>query len=378
MSSRVHDPNHRRETYHSPPIAALNSQERRRQVALEAQKQRRIHAIEAARSASSRDLVDMEDLSLAGSSDSDSESPPADTSIAHTVDGAEAPPVLSRTKRKAFKPRYKAWAKNLLSFAETLDLRHSLPDELERDWRAVIVPRGKRCLCATTTDAAGKNTILYSRVAGRTLGRFHSVLPPDCLLDTVWDPALSVLWVLDVCKWRSTYTVECEADFRAFFITSKISELPMQPFIPPPPDASSSLLSSRPLLVLPAPSVAAPLTPSTLLPVLTSLSSPSSMPVTVLTLPDPSTSSPVPVQTTLDVPLQPSGLLLYLSAAHYESGLTPLVTWVPCEVEPGMEASEGVGRFRELLEQWERRGEEAKSEMEEVAQIEQVVEMAQG
>lgn len=150
--------------------------------------QRRTHAIEAARN-SSRDLFDMEDLSLAGSaSDSDTDVPP------QTVQqlAVEPPPKISKQKRKSHKPTFKSWAKNLLSHAETLDLREgTLPDGLERDWRMSVVPKGKRCLCATTNDSgefrflfstsarttmiltlhsdhyiAAKNTILYSRVAG--------------------------------------------------------------------------------------------------------------------------------------------------------------------------------------------------------------------
>lgn len=28
------------------------------------------------------------------------------------------------------------------------------------------------------------------------------------------DPDLAILWILDLCKWRSTYFVECEAEMR--------------------------------------------------------------------------------------------------------------------------------------------------------------------
>lgn len=137
----------------------------------------------------------MEDLSLDASSASEEEYAPAPPT-AHSPPPPTADAIatkISKTRRKAYKPKFKSWAKNLLSYAETLDLRYSLPAGLENEWRAVVVPKGKRCLCATASDqcafnplqlcatsshhkelgphgpfccAAGNNTILYSRVAG--------------------------------------------------------------------------------------------------------------------------------------------------------------------------------------------------------------------
>ncbi|GAA6030947.1 hypothetical protein JCM8097_008951 [Rhodosporidiobolus ruineniae] len=375
------DPNHRRQSYLTSPLSASSSQHSRRQRALDAQKERRVHAIEAARSGF-RDLDDMEDLSLAGTDDDgdhDDEEPvpaslPAHSPLSLPVDGAPPPPVVSKQKRKAFKPRFKAWAKGLLSFPETMDLRHSLPEGFEDQWRAVVCPKGKRALCATTTDGTSGNTILYSRVAGRTLARFRTVLPADCLLDTVWDSNLSVLWVLDVMKWRGQFMVNCEADMRAFFIASKLSELETQPYIPsdvlasPSATASPRTPSSHPVLVLPVPSYAAPLTPSALLPVLSSLRAPSPMPALVYA-PSPSPASPLPgspapapsyAPITLQIPFRPDGLLLYLSASHYESGSTPLVGWVPLDVhEKENRGAEGVERLEGLLREWEARGGQA-------------------
>ncbi|BGP42959.1 hypothetical protein JCM10449v2_006974 [Rhodotorula kratochvilovae] len=386
-ATRAHvDPFHRRDGFLSPPPASRDSQNKRRLRALDAQKQRRVHAIEAARS-TFRELDFMEDLSLAGSSDSDNDtehgepSPPADPAAA----AAEPAPVISKKKRQAFKPKFKAWAKNLLSYAETLDLRHGLPEGLETDWRAVVVPKGKRCLCATSSSQDGVNTILYSRVAGRTLGRFRTVLPPDCLLDTVWDAELSVLWVLDLCKWRSTYFVECEAEMRAFFLSSKLSELDTQPYLPPssPFATLSQTGSTKTLLVLPVPSLPAPLTPSTLAPLLAPLASaahpaPQPMSVAVLAplLTDEGTLGLE--RADAEIPLRPTGVLLYHLRAHYESGSTPLVSWVPCgaDVARGEEASEGIARMWDLVREWEARGGSAAREEEALGGVE--VGMADG
>ncbi|BGP19521.1 hypothetical protein JCM10213_000120 [Rhodosporidiobolus nylandii] len=354
MASHL-DPNHRRQSFHRAPSLGSSGQERRRKQALEAQKQRRTHAIEAARS-SFRDLDIMEDLSVA-ESDSEGEAVPERFQDAED----KATPVIAKAKRKSHKPKFRAWAKNLLCQAETLDLRHSLPEALERDWRLSVCPKGKRCLLATTTEGAEGNTILYSRVAGRTLARLRTVLPPDCLFDAVWDSSNSVLWILDLMKWKGQYMVNCEAEMRAFFVASKLSELPTQPYLPPDPSASATRPSSRPTLVLPVPSLPPPLTPSAILPLLNSLSAPSTMPCIVFApMLSPDSSQPAFRAQTMQIPFISEGLLLYVSSAHYESGSTPLVGWVPCEVkEPEARDAEGTERLKKLVEEWQGRGGEA-------------------
>ncbi|GAA6046664.1 hypothetical protein JCM3770_003104 [Rhodotorula araucariae] len=372
------DPFHRRDGFLSPPPASRDSHSKRRLRALDAQKQRRVHAIEAARS-TFRELDFMEDLSLAGSSDSDNDTERGEPSPSANAGSADPVPVIGKKKRQAFKPKFKAWAKNLLSYAETLDLRHSLPEGLESEWRAVVVPKGKRCLCATSSSQDGVNTILYSRVAGRTLGRFRTALPPDCLLDTIWDAELGVLWVIDLCKWRSTYFVECEAEMRAFFLSSKLAELDTQPYLPPTSEFAtlSQTGSTKTLLVLPVPSVPAPLTPSTLAPLLAPLASsprpaPQQMDVAVLAPYATPAGELALAPAEAHLALHPTGVLLYHLRAHYDSGATPLVSWVPCgdDVARGDEDKEGVARMWELVCEWEARGGPAAREAEALGGVE--------
>ena len=52
------------------------------------------------------------------------------------------------------------------------------------------------------------------------------------------------------------------------------------------------------------------------------------------------------------VPFKPTGLLLYLTKAHYESGMTALAGWVPLEVETGLEEREGTQKLARLVEEW--------------------------
>lgn len=167
----------------------------------------------------------MEDLSLSGDED-DSEaetgpeaaSPDAVVGGETTTTGAEGVEtaggssvepraVISKRRRSTYKPKFKSWAKGLIMFAETMDLREGLPHGLESEWYAVAVPKGKRCLCATGGGNNGVNTVLFSRVAGRTLTKRDTALPADCLLDCIWDETIGVLWVIDLIKWRGTWSV---------------------------------------------------------------------------------------------------------------------------------------------------------------------------
>ncbi|GAA5939094.1 uncharacterized protein JCM15063_004422 [Sporobolomyces koalae] len=338
MSSISQDPFDRRHAFHQNAISGTTAQERRRRLALDAQKLRRTHAIEAARN-TSRDLMGLEDLSFGSASESEPE--PESTPVPPTRAPSSTRKNPNKRTAGPHKPTFKSWAKNLLSYAETLDLTEgTLPADLDSAWRMSVVPVGKRCLAATTTDTNGKNTILYSRVAGRALGRFHSSLPGDCLLDVIWDKAQSILWVLDTCKWRGQYIVECEADFRAFFTISKLSELDLQCYYSD--DNNDSIDSTgrgggRPLLILPCPTYSAPLTSQVLAPILSSLSNPSHLTISTIDYRDRRRTRQVTVE------MRSSGVLLYVREAHYESGSTPLVNWVPCEEDATLPDGGGGG-----------------------------------
>lgn len=150
---------------------------------------------------------------------------------------------------------------------------------------------------------------------------------------------------------------------RSYFLASKLAELGPQPYVPPSAD-NGSTNSGGPLLLLPCPSLSSPLTPTTLLPLLSNLPPISTQPITIsasILLPS---ETALPALSSISVPLRTIGVMLYLSVAHYESGLTPLAAWIPCQVEEGKEGSEGVRRFGELVEEWKRRGGEADGTME--------------
>lgn len=148
---------------------------------------------------------------------------------------------------------------------------------------------------------------------------------------------------------------------RSFFLSSKLSELGIQAYSLPTPSAEdnpSTSNGSTPLL-LACPTLPSPLLPSTLLPLLASLPPTSPDPVLVSTTvisPSALPSQP-PSSSAIQIPLISTGVMLYLTAAHYESGLTALAGWIPCEVsDEGKAGQEGVRRFGQLVEEWGGRG----------------------
>ncbi|ORY74777.1 hypothetical protein BCR35DRAFT_306597 [Leucosporidium creatinivorum] len=369
-----HIPARRLSSFHHGAPSPAEAQHARRAAALAAQRERRTHAFEAARAlASSRlDVDGMGDLSL-GSGGQFSDADSSDGEGDQRMDSPAPPPIASPShshKTPRSKPQYKPWARNLLTQGETLDLSHGLPKGLESDWMLRVVPKGKRCLCAVGTDSYGTNSVLYSRVSGRSLSRHSLPLPASTLLDVVYDSALGVLWVLDLIRWMGRDFVECDGGIRSFFLASKLSELGLQLYTPPSPSAdgttSTSTNGSAPLL-LGCPTLSSPLLPSSLLPLLTSVppTSAEPLPVAVTILSPSTTPSQPPSTSAIHIPLQAIGLMLYLTAAHYESGLTALAGWIPCEMgDKGKEGQEGVRRFGQLAEEWAGRGGPASGMME--------------
>jgi hypothetical protein len=91
-------------------------------------------------------LSALDDLALSPSSSSDEADEPMELAIQ-----SEHHPAKKVAKKKA----HKRWSKNLLSFAEHLDVSRSLPKGLETDWNAVVTPKGKRCLAVVSSTASG-------------------------------------------------------------------------------------------------------------------------------------------------------------------------------------------------------------------------------
>ncbi|KAK0206260.1 hypothetical protein DFS33DRAFT_1313526 [Desarmillaria ectypa] len=390
--------NARKISFKLPPatiIDNLHSQQARRSKALEEQKRRRAERIDA-----SRQLDSFADLSL-GLDDEDEneddqtevvregvgafaamlESEPQPITTAPSV----APPPQSEQTKKKNKWKRKArrkqqdqqqqqtkkhdepneWADKCM-YAELLEMNSEdpwtgtdgLPDDLETGWVAVApVPVGKRCLAISlNSNGTAPNTMLRSRALGKPLmARFPSSLPPntvvDCILDCSWRDN-GILHVLDVIKWKGQDIGDCETPFRFWWRDTRLAELP----ISHPPAPTSPRYQSGP-----APSKYRFSYPTTLLPIPyhqnTSLASLSTV-VLPLARSSRSVTIDVPVLAPTDVSMDidgavegpsivhlpvdiyPDGMLLYVSEASYESGTSPLSSWVPINsFNPGSKLS---------------------------------------
>lgn len=104
-----------------------------------------------------------------------------------------------------------------------------LPVDLETDWIAIACPADhsvKRCLVV----ASNGKTIAYDNQGFIIEGPFQSRLPGgsassntysilDCLRDA------NVFHVLDIMCWRGHPVYDCEAEFRRFWLDSKLEEV---------------------------------------------------------------------------------------------------------------------------------------------------------
>ncbi|KAF8217803.1 hypothetical protein K438DRAFT_1795674 [Mycena galopus ATCC 62051] len=308
------------------------------------------------------------------------EAPAADVRMASmSVSGSE--PLTERNKNKKKKKRkpktkkeqYSAtgseWADQCM-YAELLEMSEDtpwdmlgsspdgLPEDLETGWVAVApVPVGKRCL-AVTDPSLGvpglvPNTSLRSRKLGKLLmPRFPSTLPPltmlDCILDDNWREN-GVLHILDVLKWKGQDIGDCETQFRFWWRDTRLGELSPSP--PPssshynkPFDPTDSNVHPKPYrFPYPTKFLGVPYHLDTSLPTLASQIVPCSRASRFIDIAVPADADPesaesmavdqcepaATVFTTRTAEIRADGLLLYVAEASYESGTSPLSSWIP-------------------------------------------------
>ncbi|KZT35299.1 hypothetical protein SISSUDRAFT_1035655 [Sistotremastrum suecicum HHB10207 ss-3] len=363
--STMHPPS-RRESFKTPPISGEQSQQSRRQKALEEQKRKRERRVEG-----SRHHIDLfSKLSLGPdplSEDEDGEVeivregvagmasmlPPAVPEASMEVETTDAQSVGSTsTKRKKNRKKKKSnqYADRCM-YAELLEMNgmdlqtmsdNGIPDDLQVNWIALApVPRGKRCLALTHSSAGNPGTVpttLHSRVRGSTFLTFPSPLPPDsildCILDVCWHDN-GILHILDVIRWHGQDIGDSEANFRFWWRDARLQE--MKPVIPPAPSQPSDNKFTYPTNFLPIPYYI-PLPFQDFLQRVIPLARASR--VVNIRVPN---IVPTPgddgADMDLDLPrdrldemsCESDGLLLYDAQASYESGTTPLSLWVPAK-----------------------------------------------
>lgn len=101
-----------------------------------------------------------------------------------------------------------------------------IPDNLSK-WYIRPCPKGQRCLIIATN---GK-TCMYNKY-GAFIKTFHSMLPGCCrskrddltVLDCVYIPNEKVFFILDVIVYNNLDLIDCEAEFRLYWIEGKVLE----------------------------------------------------------------------------------------------------------------------------------------------------------
>ena len=104
-----------------------------------------------------------------------------------------------------------------------------LPPDLRQSWFVLRRPMGRRCL----VTASGGNT----RARGRSgkARSFPSALPNGsratrcggmaaCELDCIWSETDQAYYVVDVLSWKDHRLTECPAEFRMYWLATKLSE----------------------------------------------------------------------------------------------------------------------------------------------------------
>ncbi|KAH0581689.1 hypothetical protein H2248_011378 [Termitomyces sp. 'cryptogamus'] len=282
-------------------------------------------------------------------------------------------PKKPNKKRRRGKPKTNKWADRCM-YAELLEMvtdpsdawsssgADGLPADLENGWVALApVPQGKRCLAVTQSAAdSPSQATLRSRLLGKVLlNRFPSVLPPhtilDCVLDNNWKDN-GVLHVLDVIKWKGQDVSECESAFRFWWRDTRLGELPPtalpQSHCPKSNDITTYTFP-YPTTFLPVPYHTDTTLPSFLTHIVPSVRLPRSVSIVAPSVPSQDMDvdfycSGQPAQTKEAI-IQSDGLLLYVRAASYESGTSPLSSWVPIVSYDGPQRESPLDLFERLV-----------------------------
>lgn len=103
-----------------------------------------------------------------------------------------------------------------------------VPEDLAELWYLVPCPKGHRTLVVATAG----NTHAYSK-SGRHMAAFQSNLPggshndfKGCtIIDCIWNVTNHSYHVLDVLAWNNQPMLDCEAEFRFYWLKSKMEEM---------------------------------------------------------------------------------------------------------------------------------------------------------
>ncbi|KAM3346922.1 hypothetical protein ACQJBY_021108 [Aegilops geniculata] len=216
MAPPQHDP---RRPYKRP---AISDQQRRRDSALQTQSARRADAQARARSLANSLL------SPQPSSPAASDQPPPSP---EARDGSGHDPTVADVASAAAKlrgPDQRRWFARQIMLPEWMV---DAPPHLARDWHVSARPAGKRCMVVSS------NGITISRLRnGTILHRFPSALPNGSkkglsgpassysILDCIFHEPDETYYIVDMICWRGYSLYDCTAEFRFFWVNSKLTE----------------------------------------------------------------------------------------------------------------------------------------------------------
>ncbi|KAF3954296.1 hypothetical protein CMV_020335, partial [Castanea mollissima] len=192
--------------------AAISDQQRRRELSLQRQAQHRRDAQHQARCLASF---------LNPHSDPEPEPEPEPTDSPKELDVRHASKLKGAEARKWF-------ARQLMLPEWMIDV----PDQLPQDWYVFARPAGKRCFVVSS------NGTTVSRLRnGSMLHHFPSALPSGArtkdssgsaqsysILDCIFHESDQTYYVIDMVCWREYSLYDCTAEFRFFWLSSKLAE----------------------------------------------------------------------------------------------------------------------------------------------------------
>ncbi|XP_050220987.1 uncharacterized protein LOC126671273 [Mercurialis annua] len=207
--------------------AAISDQQRRRDLTLQRQEQSRRDAQQQARCLAST-VLSLQSQTAQAEHEHEPEpellpdrQPEPDQSGAPEIDVRQASRMKGAEARKWF-------ARQLMLPEWMIDV----PDCLPQDWYVFARPAGKRCFVVSC------NGITVSRQRnGSILHRFPSALPNGakirdssgssqsyCILDCIFHELDQTYYVIDMVCWRDYPLYDCSAEFRFFWLNSKLGE----------------------------------------------------------------------------------------------------------------------------------------------------------
>ncbi|XP_021775892.1 snurportin-1-like isoform X1 [Chenopodium quinoa] len=212
---------------------AISDQQKRRELSLLRQQQSRVDAQSHARRLASTLFSFNEPTPSTSSAVDDDNAFDIDTEPEEQEDYPNAPQLENlKDVRQASKLRgqeSRRWFARQLMLPEWMI---DVPDRLSQDWFVLARPAGKRCFIVSTNG-----TTISRQRNGIVLHHFPSALPCGartrgnsgsgqsyCILDCIFHEVDQTYYVIDMLCWGGYSLYDCNAEFRFFWLNSKLAE----------------------------------------------------------------------------------------------------------------------------------------------------------